>query len=250
MATLLFFAIWLAAHARARAEEKTPSWLLLPLMALWANLHGGFAARLIFTGFVRGRSRVRRRARRARPRAARSAGVCFSPPPPLAAAITPHRLAGLVFPFRLVGMSTALAGVQEWKPSSLANNPSLIFWTLIVLFAGLQFQPRMRATRLAMTLALIYAAFAHVRHSDLLAVGAPLLLQELADRRSTGRVRRRRAFLGQTLGWRGGLSVALAGLAAVAISLAALARTSEHGANSVTPRAAVDWAWRSRCKAR
>ena len=241
MATLLFFAIWLAAHVRARAEERTPSLLLLPLLALWANLHGGFLAGPAFTALFAAEAMFDARSLREAARRGLSWGL-FLAATCAAAAITPHGLAGLGFPLRLAAMSTALAGIQEWRPSSLANNPSLIFWLLIVLFASLQFELRARTTRLAMTLALIYAAFAHVRHTDLLAVGAPLLLQDsLADLRLPKFAAGTRPWDGLSR-WRSGPGVALVGLAAVAISLATLARTNERDADAVTPRAAVDWA--------
>ena len=177
MATLLFFAVWIAAHARARAEERTPSLWLLPLMALWANLHGGFLAGVAFTALFAGEALFEASSLGEVARRGLRWGL-FLAATLAAAAITPHGAVGLAFPLRLVGMSTALAGIQEWRPSSLANNPALIAWLMIFLFAGFQLELRFRATRLAMTLILIYAAFAHLRHTDLLAVGAPLLLQD------------------------------------------------------------------------
>ena len=140
MATLLLFAIWLAAHARARAEERNADLLLLPLMALWANLHGGFLAGLVFTALFAGEALFDASSLREAARRGLRWGLFLVAL--VAAAITPHGMAGLGFPLRLAGMSTALAGIQEWKPSSLANNPAPIFWLLIVLFAGLQFELR------------------------------------------------------------------------------------------------------------
>ena len=42
--------VWTAHLARASAEHRRPSLWLLPLMVLWANLHGGFTLGLLLTG--------------------------------------------------------------------------------------------------------------------------------------------------------------------------------------------------------
>ena len=34
--------LWIAGLVRALDARRAPSWWLLPLMTLWANLHGGF----------------------------------------------------------------------------------------------------------------------------------------------------------------------------------------------------------------
>ena len=36
----------------ARDEERGPPWLALPVMALWANLHGSFMFGLALAGFL------------------------------------------------------------------------------------------------------------------------------------------------------------------------------------------------------
>lgn len=49
VATMPLLVIWIAAHVRARHDDRVPPLYLTPLMTLWANLHGGFMFGLVFT---------------------------------------------------------------------------------------------------------------------------------------------------------------------------------------------------------
>ena len=75
-------------------------------------------------------------------------------------------------------MTKALAGISEWEPSSLSNNPALISWLLFGVFVLITFQLSIVITRAIMLLILIYMAFAHLRYTELLGLAAPLLLQD------------------------------------------------------------------------
>ena len=113
MATLLLFAIWLAAHARARAEDTNADIAAAALDGAVGQPSRRLPGRPGLHGAVRRRSPVRRRVRCAKRRDAACAGASSSSRLCVAAAITPHGIAGLGFPLRLAGMSTALAGIQE-----------------------------------------------------------------------------------------------------------------------------------------
>ena len=57
--TFPIIVVWTACLARASEEERTPSFWLLPLMVLWANLHGGFTLGLFLAaGFGLGRRSI------------------------------------------------------------------------------------------------------------------------------------------------------------------------------------------------
>ena len=47
---LPLLAIWTAGLATARERQEAPNWWLLPLILLWANLHGSFAFGLALAG--------------------------------------------------------------------------------------------------------------------------------------------------------------------------------------------------------
>ena len=48
--TFVLFAAMLALLARHNYRGLAPLWLIIPMMALWANLHGGFTLGLMLCG--------------------------------------------------------------------------------------------------------------------------------------------------------------------------------------------------------
>src|SRR5574341_256236 len=168
--------IWMVAHVRARQGEGIPSWWLLPLMTLWANLHGSFMFGLGFSVLFALEAMFEADTRQ-RVRAAALRWSAFIGAALVAAMLTPHGPAGLLFPVQLLGMKVALKDIVEWDPSSLSNNAPLFFACLLLLFACLWRGVRLPLSRLAMLMLLLYMAFDRRRNSELLAFAAPVLLQ-------------------------------------------------------------------------
>lgn len=241
MTTLPLFALWIAAHVRARAAHRAPPLYLALAMILWANLHGGFLIGPVFTLLFALEAIYAADCWRAAGLAALRWGV-FLAAALLAALVTPHGFSGLLFPIHLTSMTSALAGITEWQPSSLDNNAPLIFWLLLLFFIMAVFELRVAITRVVMILILIYLAFAHVRHTDLLAVAAPLLL---LDALSEARFKN---FAAETLFWGKPARSAVVVVVALLLftmtvsSLAIIGRNPDHGADRFTPEAAVNWA--------
>src|SRR5476651_1006198 len=50
---------WVASLIRAVDEKRSPPWHMLPLMTMWANLHGSFTFGLAMVGAVEGETAVR-----------------------------------------------------------------------------------------------------------------------------------------------------------------------------------------------
>src|SRR5439155_14807604 len=44
--------LWVAGLVRAVEERRAPSWLLLPVMIVWANMHAGFTLGLAIAGVM------------------------------------------------------------------------------------------------------------------------------------------------------------------------------------------------------
>ncbi len=241
MASLPLFAFWIAAHARARGENRAPSLYVALLMIPWVNLHGGFVIAPIFTLLFAAEAMYSTDSTQWMASVARPWGL-FLILTIGACLVSPYGVEALLFPFRLINMTSALSGVAEWRPSSLANNPSLFIAVLFFIAAAFILKLRTTITRAAMLLTLLYMAFAHVRYSELLGLAAPLLLLEAI---ALVRFRASESELDDDLkfDWNAiavALRVLLGGVAATSLALFSMSPT--RGGDSYAPEAALDWA--------
>ncbi|HEY0105437.1 MAG TPA: hypothetical protein VGB91_05080, partial [Rhizomicrobium sp.] len=165
---------WTASLAAARSDRRAPSLALLPLITVWANIHGSFLLGLAVAGgfaleafFADGDDRVPER----------RAWLLFCAGAFAAALINPHGLDGVLFPFRLMA-TPALAGVGEWQPTPLTLFQPVIPVSAFTIYVIATRHVRMSLMRAAMLLGLAIMAFMHVRHQLVFAAVAPLLLAE------------------------------------------------------------------------
>ena len=165
---------WAAALVRARAEARTPSLLLLPLMVLWANLHGGFVIGLGLAGALAVEAVVtvgapaRRDAILGWGRFVAGAAV--------ASLLTPYGTAGWWFPFKLMSLGFALNFVGEWHAPVLGPTEPLVLWLLALVAFAVATGLRAPLFRVLMVGGLVAMALSHTRNAELLAIVAPLLL--------------------------------------------------------------------------
>ena len=165
--------VWCGALFAARDEARGPPWVVLPAMALWANLHGSFMFGLALASYLAGEAVIAPAAGRTRAGEARRWGG-FAVAAIGAALVTPNGIWALVQPLRLVVMPALQSGFIEWGPADLAAFPALELWLLGAIALGFAVRPRLPWTRLVLLLGLFHMALAHVRHADLLGLVAPL----------------------------------------------------------------------------
>ena len=166
-------ALWGAGLLAARDRDQAPSLALIPVMTLWANLHGGFVVGLaLIAPFGLEACLTAPRARRAG--AIRDWGV-FALASLAAALLTPFGVAGLAFPFRLLAVSH-LADIGEWRPENFAHPGPMEIALLGLLALALARPFRMPLARAALLVGLVHLALQHSRHETLLAILAPMLL--------------------------------------------------------------------------
>lgn len=102
-------------------ERRNPAWLV-PLFAVWVNVHGSFPLGMVFVGalvairVIAGRRFERRDALDL---AAVAAGVL------LGAAVSPYGMEMLTFPLQLLGRSSTLAFITEWRPLSFTSGGAI-----------------------------------------------------------------------------------------------------------------------------
>jgi len=238
VASLPLLVIWLASHVGARHNNTVPSFYLAPVMTLWANLHGSFMFGLVFTALFAAEAMFESPTVRDAIAAGRRWGVFLSAGV-AAAMLTPYGLTGLLLPLRMMTLGPALGMVHEWQPSTMANNAPLLVWSALLLFLALWQGVRLPISRLLMLMLLLYMAFAHRRHAELLGLATPLLLQfAIADVLS-------RTAPGFTSQWgpllRPAVRASMLGSALLAIGIFAFAdcRNVVRRPDSYTPAAAL-----------
>jgi hypothetical protein len=170
---LPFLVVWCGGLIAARDAGRGPPIWLLPVMTLWANLHGGFMFGLALAGFLGIEAVLLPGTGQSRGSEARRWGV-FAAFAVAAALVTPNGLAGFLQPFHLVAMPTLQAAIIEWQSPSLGDFPMLEFWIIGALLLGFSFGLRLPPLRLVLALGIFHLALQHIRHADLLALVVPL----------------------------------------------------------------------------
>ena len=166
--------MWVSGLIAAADRRGAPSFWLLPLMVLWANLHGGFVFGLFLIGpigldAVVGASEKARKALVLRwalfAMLALAAGCC-----------TPYGWNALLASQKILDLGSALPLIQEWKPTQFgglgAFEICLLLGIGLSLFRGIKLPP----TRILLLLGLLHMAFAQGRAVEILALLAPLVL--------------------------------------------------------------------------
>ncbi|WP_332774121.1 hypothetical protein [Phenylobacterium sp.] len=171
---LPILAAWVAGLITAREEGRAPSWWLLPLMLVWANLHGSFVLGLALIGPFALEALIENRPRLWAP--LRDWGL-FSLAALALALVTPHGVEGLIFPLKVTGM-TSLPIIVEWRSADFSKLSVFEIVMLEVLFLCLWRGVQVPAVRLLLLLGLLHMALQHVRHQPTSALVAAMLLAE------------------------------------------------------------------------
>jgi hypothetical protein len=165
---------WVGGLIASADRKSAPSFWLLPLMALWANLHGGFVFGLVLIAPVGldavvnaepgdRKSLVLRWAAFAL--AALAAGCC-----------TPYGWNALLAARKILALGDALPLIMEWKPADFGSLGALEICLLLgiglALFRGIKLPP----LRIVLLLGLLHMALSQGRAAEMLALLAPLVL--------------------------------------------------------------------------
>jgi hypothetical protein len=175
--------VWSGALFAARDTGSGPPFRLLPVMVLWANLHGGFMFGLALALFLTAEAML---APGTRAPEARRWGT-FSLLAVAAALVTPNGVAGFFEPFRLIAMPALQASFGEWQSPDFQTFQPLEIWLLGLVALGFATGVRLPLSRLLLLLALCHMALGHVRHAELLGLVGPLAIAaslgpQIADR--------------------------------------------------------------------
>jgi hypothetical protein len=166
--------VWTAGLVRALDARRAPSFALLPLMTLWANLHGGFTLGLALMAPC-ALEAIWTAARADRVHVSMRWGL-FGVLALIAACVTPYGPESILVTRRILGLGEALSLIGEWRPQDFATFGAFELCLLagfgFALLRGLTLPP----VRLLVVLGLVHMAIAHVRNGEVLGLLAPLFL--------------------------------------------------------------------------
>lgn len=222
---------WVAGLVAAADRKRAPSWWLVPLMVLWANLHGGFTFGILLVGAFGLDAIVAARPEERWPTGflwARFAVVAL-----VAGCVTPYGPGSMLVTVKVLGLGPALSLIGEWKPADFSHlgvlEFALLFGTGLALFSGF----RLPAVRVLILLGLTHMALSAERNAELLGLLAPLVVAAPLARQFP-------AYAAAPRDSHGGRSVAALSIAFAAMLTVALGMFAPNRpADAVTPAAAV-----------
>ncbi|WP_439370444.1 hypothetical protein [Bradyrhizobium sp. DASA03120] len=165
---------WIGMLMAAADRKGTPSWHWLPLMSLWANLHGGFMLGLALIGpmsFValwglESGKQVRLLLR----------WFLFGLAALAASCVTPYGWRTLLGATNILNLGELLTVISEWSPANFATftafEGALLGLIALGLYRGLTLSP----PRILLILLLTWMALSHVRSIEAFAFLVPLVL--------------------------------------------------------------------------
>ena len=167
-------AVWAGTLVDAAEQGRRPPWWLLGVMAVWANLHGGFTLGLALAGGLAVEAVL------AAPAAERRLVVVrwgsFLALALLASMATPHGWGGLWHTVHTLSLTFSLEVINEWKSLNFHEPQPLEFWLLLVLALGFSGALRLPWLRIVMVLGLVHLALKFGRSTATLGLLAPFLV--------------------------------------------------------------------------
>jgi hypothetical protein len=165
---------WMAGLLRASEQREPPSFWLLPLLALWANLHGGFVFGLALVAPIaldalwnaEKPQRVRVAIRWAT-FAVAALGACC---------VTPYGWNSILASRKILDLGELLHLIYEWMPMDFGHFGPFEGCILASIAAALYYGVRLTPPRILLLLGLLHMALSHVRNVEIFALLAPLVV--------------------------------------------------------------------------
>ncbi len=174
--TMPLMIVWTIELVRASDEGRRPRLWMLPMMALWANMHGGFTLGLAMTGVFALEAVLASRHEQRTLSVAKSWGIFFL----LAvtcSVLTPYGVKGILFTWDLLfNSSYATDNISEWMSPNFHTFQSLEVWLLggmaLFIYQGLH----LPVLRLLLMLGFLHLALKHARYVEFLGLLVPLFV--------------------------------------------------------------------------
>ena len=165
---------WIATLIRTVDTHASPPWHILPLMTLWANLHGSFTFGLAMIAPIACDALWRA------PHSARLVVVrqwlTFAFLALGAACLNPYGPEMILVTFRTVALGAALTTVAEWRSQDFTHLGGFEVIMLGAFGFALYRGVTLPWLRIVMLFGVLHLALSQVRHADLLGLLAPIFL--------------------------------------------------------------------------
>ena len=165
---------WANGLMSASERGQAPSPWLLPLLGLWANLHGGFVFGLILVGAFA--LDALWNAERAQQRSVALRWAAFGIGALIACCATPYGWGSILAARKILDLGELLHLIYEWMPANFSKL-SVFELTILMLIAGaLHSGVKLTPPRIALVLGLLHMALAHVRNVEIFALLLPIVV--------------------------------------------------------------------------
>ncbi|MFK4510152.1 hypothetical protein LPJ38_12070 [Bradyrhizobium daqingense] len=165
---------WVGLLMAAADRRNAPSWAWLPLMALWANLHGGFVLGLALIGPIS--LEAVEHAEKGKRLQLFLRWVLFGIGALVASCCTPYGWKTLMGATGILGLGELLSVIFEWMPANFATFTAFEGALLGLIALGYYRGLVLSAPRIFLILFLTWSALTHVRSIDAFAFLVPLVL--------------------------------------------------------------------------
>ena len=165
---------WANGLMSASERGQAPSPWLLPLMGLWANLHGGFLFGLVLVGAFA--LDALWNAERAQQRSVALRWAAFGIGALIACCATPYGWGSILAARKILDLGELLHLIYEWMPANFSKL-SVFELTILMLIAGALYGGvKLTPPRIALVLGLLHMALAHVRNVEIFALLLPIVV--------------------------------------------------------------------------
>ena len=165
---------WVSGLLRASERGEAPSFWHLPLLALWANLHGSFVFGLALVApFALDALWNAQRPRRP---ALTLGWAAFALAALVACCATPYGWDSILASRNILGLGELLHLIYEWMPVDFGRFGLFEACVLGAIAGGLHYGVKLTPPRIILLVGLLHMALSHVRNVEIFALLAPLVV--------------------------------------------------------------------------
>lgn len=165
---------WVSGLASASDRREAPSFWLLPLITLWANLHGGFVLGIALVAPFALDALWNANRPQWMPLALR--WMAFGLGALAAACVTPYGWESILASRKILDLGELLKTIFEWMPVNFSAFSAFEGWILLSIAGALYCGVRLSPPRIILVLGLLHMALSHVRNIEVFTLLMPLVV--------------------------------------------------------------------------